>query len=227
MTLLENNVSRKLPLDKMNGRINADAFGYVEELYRVINKESAAGTHVILTSEEDSMATLVQHARQCLNCKTGTNSDTNVTFVDPHRLYLLIKQPDSEKSETDMLAGLHIIQSPSLGKRVAIIPDIPYGTVSTSYVEALLTHLLTKAGKLGVSLYIPEVVSKYVNLADFVRSWQEDPDWRVHAEPQPASITLPASAAGQTYYEYNGRFQRVHGETVWDISGSLLSITQR
>lgn len=226
-----------LTADMVGAYLKPDAAGYLIELIRLVSQSSSTHSYSLLVEEHADFTPVLFHIRQCLNCLTGSNSDTNLTLLDWHRKFVTLGKPGLSRSDTDLILGLHVYSHEG-SEGVALIPDQPYGTLSQSYLEALMDHVVEKAdqinralpGNTSVQIFIPHVVEQKFSLPQWLNQYQQDQldDLSLPAVsglPTTVTLKIPASASGQSYYEFDGHYARRTGDESITLTGYLIQVS--
>jgi len=183
----------------------------MEEIRKVLH---ATGEAMNITSTMTSnMNLLIEHMRQCLGCRTTEiNNDTNLTFGEPYKFYLLSQTDDFSDSIADEIVSLLPVTFEDGKKGMAFVLDQLYGTKSS---DVLASHIKTIEKKReGLKARFPDAHIPIVVSQAALRSVGLDGSLlmdRLNATGKKdiflasdLSITIPVSALGEHYTEFGG-----------------------
>ncbi len=171
----------------------------------------------IVTKVTSNLTSIIENMRQCLGClRKEVNNDTNLTFGDPGKFYLL-SQGDAEKgSIADEIAFFVPVALSDGRKEMSFVMDVVYGSKSSDVLVSHARAMVKKASALNTGF--PDAkMSVFVSrsalasagitrgmLEERVKREQGGGEGLVFEEIDEADVTVPESAFGDNYIEFGG-----------------------
>ncbi|MFA6027594.1 MAG: hypothetical protein WC752_01575 [Patescibacteria group bacterium] len=186
--------------------------GRVAEIEKVMHTETEGQTvYGRMTSDWNL---IIENMRQCLGCQSKEmNNDTNLTFGDNNKFYLMTQLSLEKGSLSDELVLLLPTARADQPPQFSFVFDNVYGSKSA---DVLLTHLAAVTKKYNqikrrfpdakISLFITRAALSSVGLNDEVlrtRLQQSEVSYN-SMESAEVTVTVPESASGDHYIEFGG-----------------------
>ncbi len=206
---------------------------FTEQVHK-IQKSAHVGTNELLASRVDEVAKIVdskesvtevvsratnnfnwiiENMRQCLGCmKKEINNDTNLTFGDANKFYLMSQTSSEKGSVADEIVFLCPVQTGPDQQEMALVMDQVYGNKSSDILLSHVKVLVKKMDQLKkqypqakLSIVVSDTAMASVGLNEsLLRNKIEG----IGIQPERAVpipevlVTIPASAGGDHYIEF-------------------------
>ena len=194
----------------------------VAEISKMLGK-SEAPVEIVSRMTSD-LNLIVENMRQCLGCLTPeVNNDTNLTFGEPYKFYLMSQSPGSPGSLADEIAFLCPVENSDGEKGMGFVLDQVYGSKSGDILASNLLAVLKKVNRLKkafpgarLSVLVSREAMSSVGLSGELLLDKLGKDIKAHRTDIASTlltVTVPKSALGDHYVEFgSGAGARTAGE---------------
>lgn len=203
----------------------------LDEIGEVLYQKNDA---VALTSTVTSnLNTIIENMRQCLGClREEINNDTNLTFGDSNKFYIVSHGDTAKKSIADEIAFFAPISTEE-GNEMSFVLDQVWGSKSS---DVLLAHIKAMAKKcMGLkksfpksklSVFVTNAALQSVGLSSFQAAEKiKEAVENMHIEIlEEVTIAIGKSALGDNYIEF-GNTKDIDARTSGDRVVSGLHLT--
>jgi hypothetical protein len=200
-----------------------------EEISKIINSSESSAE--IISWVTNDLNLIIENMRQCLGClRKEINNDTNLTFGDSNKFYLMSQSERQKGSISDQIALLVPVTLSGGAKQLSFVLDQVYGSKSS---DVLAGHVLAVGKKYRqLKAQFPEIslsvlvtgsalASAGMDVEILERKLKEFSsehfDFEIFSS---GAVNVPKSAGGDHYIEFGGSC-RVPGERA--VSGVLLT----
>lgn len=166
---------------------------------------------------------IIENIRQCLGCQTKeVNNDTNLTFGDSNKFYLMSQLPDQKGSIADEIAFLLPVQYSNGNTELTFVLDNVYGNKSS---DVLVNHIVclykkyhqikSKFPNTKLSIFVSDAAMRSSGLStEILNSRLEEhiEDKHTTTYESSAKTNIVKSAGGDHYVEFGGGWGRILGE---------------
>ncbi len=207
----------------------------LSEIESILNQTGDATP--ITTLVTSNMAVVIENMRQCLGClRKEVNNDTNLTFGDANKFYMVSLGEKSTGSIADQLVYVLPVETAEYGKEMSFVVDKLYGAktadVLLSHTKALLKKYVAlkkefPEAKLSVFVSSAALSTAGSNIESYVgmvtKDMADSLGKSIHFnEVGSAKVDVPKSALGANYIEFGGESARKEGER--EVSGLRLTV---
>ncbi|MBI4127473.1 MAG: hypothetical protein HY459_00230 [Parcubacteria group bacterium] len=218
MQRLEESLDRiKEGFGKMKKSVHASADEALRNRLAEIEKAlfTKASTTEIMSRITGNLNLIIENIRQCLGClRKEINNDTNLTFGDSNKFFVMSQSPEVKRSIADQIVMLVPIERAEHEREMSFVFDTLYGSKSS---DVLIAHVMVVYKKFSqLKREFPEVrLSLLVTQAALAsagmtaellakRLTDEQHLAAVFEMAPEVTVDIPSSAAGDPYLEIGG-----------------------
>lgn len=202
----------------------------LNEIQAIISQSSDEKEYVTVCSNDINL--IIENIRACLGCLLPeVNNDTNLTFGDPNKFFIMTKSSHSEGSMSDQIVFVEPVTHADGTQEVSIIFDQLYGTRS---VDVFMNHITVIWQKyVALKKAFPDanlsvfISTKALSTAGLSRDALKQRlstiiDGYELSENEASTVMVLPSAGGDHYIELGGANARVSG--VRAVDGVVLRL---
>ncbi|MGE5426090.1 MAG: hypothetical protein ACM3PZ_03380 [Bacillota bacterium] len=191
----------------------------------------SAESSLIQTTMTCDLDLIIENMRQCLGClRKEQNNDTNLSFGDYNKFFIMSRQGKDEGSVSDQIAYFFPVKYENGKKEMDMILDRIYGSKSS---DLLLSHCLAAHKKMkglkesfkgaGISLVVSDAAlqSSGISAEQFVARLKEKGIDTAITTGEKMGVDVPASPFGDHYLEFTDKAARFAGQA--EFSGVRIS----
>jgi hypothetical protein len=185
-------------------------------------KEGTGSTMSFVSTMTPDLTLVIPHIRACLSCTTkGCNNDTDLSFGDSNRFFIVSQVKEGGKSMSDEL----VLLAPVNGQPMFILDQL-YGVKNSAILFAHVQVALEKARSLHpdnpLPVLLPQSVSGTMISESTLQHFLEDnfPEYVIEKKEN-AEVTIPEHVFGDGYYEcFNSGAGRIQGNAM--VTGCVI-----
>lgn len=202
-----------------HGHTNTILKDRLNEIEKILNRTAEAVP--IVTTVTSNLNLIIENMRQCLGClHKEINNDTNLTFGDPNKFYLLSQGEGEKSSIADQLAFFLPSSGSDTENGMSFVMDNIYGSKSAdvlmSHVNVMVKKYLTLKDEFpdaNISILVTDAALRSVGLnydqaLEKISKLLKESKLSV-SEAKGMNITVPESALGDNYIEFGGEARSI------------------
>lgn len=181
----------------------------VAELQKVLySEDEIVSVNTTLTND---LNLIIENMRQCLGClRKEANNDTNLTFGDPNKFFLMSQKDKTAGSVADEIMFFVPTAGEDGTERMSFVMDRVYGQKSPDILIAHLKTILKKfrvlkkiAPEASISITVTKDALDSVGLPSSVALRRIKDECRAEKlEEGKVTVTIPESTLGDNYIEF-------------------------
>ena len=212
-----------------HGRTNRILKDRLSEIETILYQKEEASA--ITTKVTANLNTIIENMRQCLGClRKEVNNDTNLTFGDPNKFYVVSQSGSEKGSNADQIAFFVPVEYEDGSREVSFVLDQVYGAKSADVLVAHVNASLKKYALLkkefnnaNMSIYVTDAAMMSVglekeNAAEKISALNNS----LEIKETKATADILKSELADHYIEFGGAGARTAGGR--EISGLRISL---